>query len=131
MDGCFGCILYLVLHIWLSEYLGVSDEQQFRYTHSPLADSDWLSRVYQDYYLTHQLSDYSSSAIAWIGSVQVFLQYGGGLLGGPLFDRYGAKVSVSASPLILTLWTVADFSLDYHSAGNFVRFLDHDGLDLS
>lgn len=49
-------------------------------------------RVYQDYYQEHQLSSMSSSSISWIGSVQVFLLYAGGLLGGPLFDRFGGIV---------------------------------------
>ncbi|OJZ83018.1 hypothetical protein ASPFODRAFT_83516 [Aspergillus luchuensis CBS 106.47] len=60
--------------------------------------------AYQDYYVTHQLSDYSSSALAWIGSVQVFLLYGGGVVGGPLFDRYGAKVIIL--PAILFVFSV-------------------------
>jgi hypothetical protein len=37
----------------------------------------------------------SASAIAWIGSVQTCLLLGGGIVGGPLFDKYGAKVIVS------------------------------------
>ncbi|RFU24586.1 hypothetical protein B7463_g11751, partial [Scytalidium lignicola] len=48
--------------------------------------------VYQDYYLTHQLHDYSSSEVAWIGSIQIFFLFGGSLFGGPLFDRHGEKV---------------------------------------
>ncbi|KKY25506.1 putative monocarboxylate permease-like protein [Phaeomoniella chlamydospora] len=48
--------------------------------------------VYQAYYESHQLSDKSSSAISWIGSLQVFFVFAGGLVGGPLFDRYGAKI---------------------------------------
>lgn len=49
--------------------------------------------VYQEYYMTHQLRDRSPDDIAWIGSLSSFLQFGGGLLGGPLYDRYGAWVS--------------------------------------
>ncbi|MCJ1404982.1 hypothetical protein MMC11_008208 [Xylographa trunciseda] len=48
--------------------------------------------VYQEYYETHQLQDHSPSDISWIGSLQIFFQFAGGLVGGPLFDRYGAKV---------------------------------------
>ncbi|EPE04549.1 monocarboxylate permease-like protein [Ophiostoma piceae UAMH 11346] len=48
--------------------------------------------VYQNYYSTHQLMDKSASTIAWIGSVQTCLLLGGGIIGGPLFDRYGATV---------------------------------------
>jgi hypothetical protein len=46
----------------------------------------------QQYYLTHQLSAESPSDIAWIGSISVFLQFLIGVVGGPLFDRFGAKV---------------------------------------
>lgn len=49
--------------------------------------------IYQDYYSQHMLSEESQSSISWIGSVQVFFLYAGGVAGGPLFDRYGAKVS--------------------------------------
>ena len=45
----------------------------------------------QQYYLTHQLSAESPSDIAWIGSISVFLQFLVGVVGGPLFDRFGAK----------------------------------------
>lgn len=51
-----------------------------------------LYRVYQAYYMTHQLSDQEPSRIAWIGSLQFYLVFSAGVLGGPLFDRYGAKV---------------------------------------
>lgn len=29
------------------------------------------------------------SDISWIGSVQIFLNFAGGLVGGPILDRYG------------------------------------------
>ena len=48
--------------------------------------------VFQEYYMTHQLRDYSANSIAWIGSLCTFLQFGVGLIGGPLFDRYGSWV---------------------------------------
>jgi hypothetical protein len=50
--------------------------------------------VLQQYYSTHQLKDRSLSDVAWIGSVSNFIQFSGGLIGGPMFDRYGAKVSL-------------------------------------
>ena len=49
--------------------------------------------VFQEYYLTHQLSSYSPDDIAWIGSLSVLLLFAGGALGGPMFGRYGAWVS--------------------------------------
>lgn len=48
--------------------------------------------MYQEYYESHQLSDSSGSDIAWIGSLQLFFVFIGTLFGGPLFDRFGAKV---------------------------------------
>ncbi|GFG20113.1 MFS transporter, putative [Aspergillus udagawae] len=65
--------------------------------------------VYQDYYITHQLSNYSASDIAWIGSVQTFFLFGSGLIGGPLFDRYGAKVIWA--PAVLVIFSVMMTSL--------------------
>jgi MFS family permease len=50
------------------------------------------ARVYQEYYQTHQLSHETPSTISWIGSLQLFFLFGGNLVGGPLFDRFGAKV---------------------------------------
>lgn len=47
----------------------------------------------EQYYLTHQLRDESPDKIAWIGSLSAYLQFASGMVGGPLFDRYGAKVS--------------------------------------
>jgi hypothetical protein len=48
--------------------------------------------AFEEYYLTHQLLGYSPSRVAWIGSLQSFLQFFAGMFGGPLFDRYGGKV---------------------------------------
>lgn len=47
--------------------------------------------VFQEYYQQHQLASESPSAISWIGSLQIFFLFAGNVLGGPLFDRYGAK----------------------------------------
>lgn len=54
--------------------------------------------VFQAYYMENQLRDESSDRIAWIGSLQAFLIFAAGAVGGPLFDRYGAKVG---NPFIL------------------------------
>ena len=42
--------------------------------------------------MKNQLSSETPSAISWIGSIQVFFLLGGTCFGGPLFDRFGAKV---------------------------------------
>ena len=46
--------------------------------------------AFEEYYLTHQLHRESPDNIAWIGSISAFLQFASGLIGGPLFDRFGA-----------------------------------------
>ena len=48
---------------------------------------------FEEYYLSHQLRDHSPDSIAWTGSLSSFLQFASCMLGGPLFDRYGAWVS--------------------------------------
>ncbi len=48
--------------------------------------------AFEQYYILHQLQRESPSKIAWIGSLAAFLQFFAGLISGPLFDRYGAKV---------------------------------------
>ncbi|KAK5655127.1 hypothetical protein OQA88_6026 [Cercophora sp. LCS_1] len=48
--------------------------------------------VFQAYYHEHQLKDHSPDDISWIGSMQVFLVFALGVIGGPIFDRYGAWV---------------------------------------
>jgi MFS family permease len=48
--------------------------------------------TFEEYYLSHQLKDWSASDISWIGSLAIFLQFFAGMLSGPLFDRYGEKM---------------------------------------
>ncbi|KAI0900683.1 MFS general substrate transporter [Annulohypoxylon nitens] len=55
--------------------------------------------VFQEYYMTHQLKDQSPDKVAWIGSLAVFLQFMSGNMGGPLFDRFGARVLRPAAVL--------------------------------
>lgn len=51
--------------------------------------------IYQQWYSEHQLKSYTLSNISWIGSVQIFLNFAGGLIGGPVLDRYGSVVGTS------------------------------------
>ncbi|WZH46747.1 Riboflavin transporter mch5 [Fusarium acuminatum] len=48
--------------------------------------------VMQEYYMSHQLQGHSADKIAWIGSMSTFIQFAGGALAGPMFDRYGSWV---------------------------------------
>lgn len=50
--------------------------------------------VFQEYYMTHQLKGWSPDDVAWIGSLAAFIQFAAGAIGGPLFDRLGAWVSL-------------------------------------
>lgn len=50
--------------------------------------------AFEQYYLTHQLRGHSPDKIAWIGSISAFLQFAAGMVGGPMFDRYGSRVSL-------------------------------------
>lgn len=58
--------------------------------------------TFEEYYIDHELQGESASKIAWIGSLASFLQFFTGMLGGPLFDRYGEKVSLFISDSFVT-----------------------------
>ncbi|KAK2806229.1 hypothetical protein FQN50_005954 [Emmonsiellopsis sp. PD_5] len=47
--------------------------------------------VFQEYYQTHQLRDYSPSAVSWISSLQIFMIFAGGPIVGRIFDIYGPR----------------------------------------
>ncbi|KAK9473646.1 major facilitator superfamily domain-containing protein [Dipodascopsis tothii] len=47
--------------------------------------------VFLEYYSTHQLKDYSSSAVSWITSVQTFVMVLGGIVFGRVNDMYGPR----------------------------------------
>jgi MFS family permease len=70
--------------------------------------------VYQEYYETHQLRNESPSAISWIGSLQVFFLLGGNLFGGPLFDRFGAKVIWPSATLYLLSVMMTSLCKEYY-----------------
>ncbi|KAF2687539.1 MFS general substrate transporter [Lentithecium fluviatile CBS 122367] len=45
----------------------------------------------QDYWLQHQLADYTASHVGWIANVFVFFGLGLQIFFGPIFDRYGPR----------------------------------------
>ncbi|KAK0702186.1 major facilitator superfamily domain-containing protein [Lasiosphaeris hirsuta] len=57
--------------------------------------------VFQAYYTQNQLRDYAADDISWIGAIQVFLVFALGIIGGPVFDRYGAWVIKPAAVIYL------------------------------
>ncbi|KAI9676087.1 MAG: hypothetical protein M1817_000830 [Caeruleum heppii] len=48
--------------------------------------------TFQAFYQDHHLRGTSPSAISWIGSLQLFLLFIGGIVIGPIFDAHGSKV---------------------------------------
>ena len=47
--------------------------------------------VFQDYYQTHQLREYSASSVSWIISFELFFMFLGGPFVGKLFDNFGPR----------------------------------------
>ncbi|KAM0452310.1 hypothetical protein ACHAO4_005520 [Trichoderma viride] len=57
--------------------------------------------TFTEYYLTHQLRDHTPDDVAWIGSLSAFLQFFTGMIGGPMFDRYGVKIMQPAAVIYI------------------------------
>ncbi|KAK4955109.1 hypothetical protein LTR10_007303 [Elasticomyces elasticus] len=47
--------------------------------------------VFQEYYQTHQLSQYDPSTVSWISSLEAFFMFAGGPIIGKLYDNYGPR----------------------------------------
>ncbi|OXH25673.1 hypothetical protein J008_05326 [Cryptococcus neoformans] len=58
--------------------------------------------ILQTYYEANQLSNLSSSEISWIGGLQQFLLFFGGLFSGRIFDSHGAHILLLPGSLIFT-----------------------------
>lgn len=67
--------------------------------------------TFEEYYMTHQLREESASKISWIGSLASFLQFFAGMVGGPMFDRYGEKVCLDGLHALLLLFMLIDMTL--------------------
>ncbi|KAK5377550.1 hypothetical protein LTR20_002011 [Exophiala xenobiotica] len=52
--------------------------------------------VFQTYYETHQLQNYSSQEVAWIPSTESFMMFFGGVWIGRLYDNYGPRYLIMA-----------------------------------
>ncbi|RSL93770.1 hypothetical protein BHE90_011386 [Fusarium euwallaceae] len=57
--------------------------------------------IFQAYYMFNQMPERSADDIAWIGSIQGFLIFATGAVGGPLFDRFGAWLIRPAAVLYI------------------------------
>ncbi|EFX02810.1 major facilitator superfamily transporter monocarboxylate [Grosmannia clavigera kw1407] len=56
--------------------------------------------VFESWFSTHQLADYSASAIGWIFSLYLFFVFFVGIQVGPLFDRFGPRLLVATGSLL-------------------------------
>ncbi|CAN8100998.1 unnamed protein product [Discula destructiva] len=61
------------------------------------------SAVFESYFSTHQLKDYSSSQIGWIFSLYLFMVFFVGIHVGPIFDKHGPRWLVLCGNLFMVL----------------------------
>jgi len=59
--------------------------------------------VFQDFYTTEWLTNYSASAISWIGGVQYFFELGCAPIGGKIYDAGFGRASVLLGSFLCTL----------------------------
>ncbi|KAH8172421.1 major facilitator superfamily protein [Sarocladium implicatum] len=69
--------------------------------------------VFQAYYLFDMLENHSADQISWIGSLQAFLIFSSGAIGGPLFDRYGALIIRPAAVMYVFSIMMTSISTKY------------------
>lgn len=62
--------------------------------------------VFQAYYQFHGYPSESSSTIAWIGSIQLFLQFSMGAVAGPMYDKGHFRLLVTVGSIIYIVWYV-------------------------
>ncbi|KUI63475.1 Riboflavin transporter MCH5 [Cytospora mali] len=70
----------------------------------------WLVQWYGE----NQLKSYTQSDISWIGSVQIFLNFAGGLVAGPILDRYGLVAMIPASLIYVVSLILTSFCKEYY-----------------
>ncbi|ROW00952.1 hypothetical protein VSDG_02890 [Cytospora chrysosperma] len=70
--------------------------------------------IYQQYYAANQLKAFTLSDISWIGSVQIFLNFAGGLAAGPILDRYGTVAMIPASLIYVVSLILTSFCKEYY-----------------
>ena len=57
--------------------------------------------VFEAYFKSNQLSEYSHSQIGWIFSLYLFLVFFVGIQVGPIFDHYGSRVLVAVASVLI------------------------------
>ncbi|KAF5347943.1 hypothetical protein D9756_010121 [Leucocoprinus leucothites] len=83
--------------------------------------------VFQDYYTRVYMTNYSASAISWIGSVAPFLMLMMGLLSGRLYDRGYCMILLYSGALIVSL---ALFMLSFTKPNQYYLAFICQGLGL-
>ncbi|ROT36548.1 riboflavin transporter MCH5 [Sodiomyces alkalinus F11] len=58
--------------------------------------------VFESYFSTNQLADYSSSEIGWIFSLYLFIVFFVGIQVGPIFDKHGPRIVVPLGGLLIS-----------------------------
>ncbi|KAF5381427.1 hypothetical protein D9757_009053 [Collybiopsis confluens] len=77
--------------------------------------------VYENYYTLNTLSDHVPSDIAWIGSLQGFLLFGGGFFSGHLFDKgYFRHLLTGGSILFVFSSFMLSLAKPHHYYQNFL-----------
>jgi hypothetical protein len=66
----------------------------------------------QAYYQSDGYPQQGASAISWIGSLQLFLQFSVGAFAGPLYDRGYFRWLILAGSILLIVWQVQNLRLD-------------------
>ncbi|ROV95828.1 hypothetical protein VSDG_05177 [Cytospora chrysosperma] len=61
------------------------------------------SAVFESYFSTHQLKEYSTSQLGWIFSLYLFIVFFVGIQVGPIFDRHGPRWLVGMGSLFMVL----------------------------
>ncbi|CAK7201425.1 hypothetical protein SEUCBS139899_004129 [Sporothrix eucalyptigena] len=56
--------------------------------------------VFESWFATHQLADYTASEIGWIFSLYLFIVFFIGIQVGPIFDRYGPRYLVAVGSIL-------------------------------
>ena len=83
--------------------------------------------VYENFYTLNSLSDHPPSDIAWIGSLQGFLLFGGGFFSGQLFDRgYFRHLMIGGS----LLFVFCSFMLSLAKPHNYYQNFLAQGLGM-
>ncbi|KAJ5754041.1 MFS monocarboxylate transporter [Penicillium nucicola] len=71
--------------------------------------------IYESYYKATFLHNQSESSIAWIGSLQAFFMFSGGLISGPMMDRYGpTPILIPCSTLFIASVMLTSLCTNYY-----------------